>query len=171
MSEEALKIEAIRRLSGHFHIHEEVSGRHAFYNKSVRLDLMLRAKEPLVQKGFTPEWFGVECKWASGVNGQTAKTTKAIWQSITYAQSLFQVDGVHIVPRFVAVLTPNLEPLIEKHISTLFQLGLYGCVAKMYFYRDGNWGIKFGSIYARSIAGGYQVSQRQLPKYRAGSIA
>jgi hypothetical protein len=170
MSEDVLKANAIRRLSSHFDIREEVSGRHAFYDMNVRIDLMLKAKQPLVVKGFTSDWFGVECKWVSGLNGQTAKTTKVIWQSITYAQSVFKIDGADIVPRFIAVLTPDLEPLIERHIATLFQLALYGCVAKLYFYKDGHWGIKFASIYARSNDDGYQVSERQLPQYRAGSI-
>lgn len=132
---------------------------------------MLKAKQTLIQQGFTPEWFGVECKWAAGINGQTAKTTKVVWQAITYSQSTFQIDGAAVVPRFVAILTPDLEPLIERYISTLFQLALYSCVAKMYFYKDGHWGIKFASIYARSNYGGYQLSPSQLPKYRAGSIS
>ncbi|NJM12547.1 MAG: hypothetical protein HC889_12335 [Synechococcaceae cyanobacterium SM1_2_3] len=173
MSESVLTKQAIERLSSDFEIKQEVIGHNAFYNKDVRIDLMLRAKPHLVQHGFINEWFGVECKWAEGVNGQTAKTTKAVWQAITYAQSTFNINGAISVPRFVAVLTPNLEPLIEQHISTLLQLSLYGCVARMYFYKDGNWGIKFASIYSRSgpSIGEYYVSKRQLPKYRAGSIA
>ncbi|NJN47474.1 MAG: hypothetical protein HC808_14475 [Candidatus Competibacteraceae bacterium] len=91
MSEEILKSKAIQCLSKDFHMREEITGRHAFYNKNVRIDFMLKAKEPLIQHGFSSDWFGVECKWASGVNGQTAKTTKVIWQSITYAQSVFQI--------------------------------------------------------------------------------
>jgi hypothetical protein len=38
-----------------------------------------------------------------------------VWQSITYAQSMFTIDGVPIRPAFVAVYTPdNLHSLIER---------------------------------------------------------
>lgn len=171
MAEVILKEELLKSLKDDFHILEEVAGFHPIYEKSVRIDLLLKAKDHLISAGFTSEWFGVECKWVNGINGQTAKTTKAIWQSITYAQSEFIVGNQRIRPRFVALFTPDLEPLIEKHINCLFQLALYGSVAKMYLYRDGSWGIKFASIYSRSDNGAYYVSEIQLPKYRAGSIA
>jgi hypothetical protein len=171
LAESLLKEKILESLKGDFHILEEVPGHHPIYGKDVRIDLLLRAKNHLCNAGFTTDWFGVECKWISGVNGQTAKTTKAVWQSITYAQSEFIVSGQKIRPIFVALFTPELEPTIERHINSLFQLALYGNVAKMYFYRDGNWGIKFASIYARSENGSFYVSERQLPKYRAGSIA
>lgn len=171
MSEESLKNKIRANLEKDFHIIEEVSGNHPIYNKNVRIDMLLKAKEHLCLAGFVNEWFGVECKWVDGVHGQTAKTTKAIWQSITYAQSIFIVEGKPIKPCFVALFTPDLELMIDQHISTLFQLALYGNVARMYFYRDGNWGIKFASIYARSNNENFQISERQLPKYRAGNIA
>jgi hypothetical protein len=170
MTEESLKAK-IRALSPEFHVREEIRGRHALYDQNVRIDFMLKAREPLIQSGFTSNWFGVECKWITGINGQTAKTTKLIWQSITYAQSQFQVDGASVTPRFVALLTPDMHASIESNVSAMLSLALYGCVARMYFYRDGSWGIKFASIYARSSAQGYYVSQRQLPNVRAGSIA
>jgi hypothetical protein len=171
MSEDSLKTMARTRLKYDFHILEEVLGRHSIYEKEVRIDLLLKPKERLVAAGFVDEWFGVECKWVEGIHGQTAKATKAIWQSITYAQSVFTVENKPVKPCFVALLTPDLAPPIATHISTLFQLALYGNVAKMYFYRDGSWGIKFAYIYARSDNGSYQINERQLPKYRAGSIA
>ena len=171
MTEDSLKQRLIRNLARDFEVLEEVWGYHEIYEMRLRIDLFLKAKPHLVREGFTPEWFGVECKWVEGVLGQTSKTTRMVWQSITYAQSCFEIHGEIVRPRFVAVFTPDrLQPTIEKHLSTLLGLGLYGCVGKLYFYRDGSWGIKFASIYSRSSPEGYYVSDKQLPKIRAGSV-
>ncbi|MNP66182.1 hypothetical protein D3C76_1618580 [compost metagenome] len=93
------------------------------------------------------------------------------WQSITYAQSTFLVNGEYLAPSFVAVYTPdNLDKIIESHLKTLLSLGLYGNVGRLYFYRDQSWGIKFASIYARSNSNGFYVKHNQLPARRAGSV-
>ncbi len=171
MNEEFIKNELISNLSNDFEFLEEVFGYHPIYKARLRIDILLRAKPHLIAKGFTDEWFGVECKWIDGIDGQTSKTTRLVWQSITYAQSTFVVNGNNITPRFVAVFTPdNLSPSIDRHLSTLLGLGLYGCVGRLYFYRDGAWGIKFASIYGRSTSDDYYVNQKQLPKLRAGSV-
>ncbi|MBE9203021.1 hypothetical protein IQ218_05565 [Synechocystis salina LEGE 06099] len=171
MTEQLLKMGLIPKLSPDFEILEEIWGYHPIYDVRLRIDVFLRAKPHLIAEGFTNEWFGVECKWVEGINAQTSKTTRLVWQSITYAQSIFEVNGSNVKPRFVAVFTPdNLPPSIERHLNTLLGLGLYGCVGKLYFYKDGSWGIKFASIYGRSSPDGYCISQKQLPKLRAGSV-
>ena len=159
------------KLENDFILLEEVPGHHPIYKKLVRIDFLAKAKPHLSEAGFTDEWFGIESKWASGVIGQTSKVTKMFWQSITYAQSTFVAEGNNIMPKFVAAFVPdNLEPLIEKHFKSLSQLALYGNVGELYFYWDGNWGIKFTYIYARSQNGGFQISENRLPKRRAGHI-
>lgn len=171
MSEKSLKGNLVARLSKDFEILEEVWGYHSIYEARLRIDILLRAKQHLVAEGFTNEWFGVECKWVEGAIGQTSKTNRLVWQSITYAQSTFEVQGSSVRPRFVAVFTPDkLEQSIDHHLSALLGVGLYGCVGKLYFYRDGSWGIKFASIYGRSSPEGYYINQTQLPKLRAGSV-
>ncbi len=171
MSEKSLKQNLIAKISSDFEIKEEVTGYHPIYKQQVRIDLLAKAKPHLVARGFTDAWFGVECKWAEGIRGQTSKTTRMVWQSITYAQSTFILDGEEIIPRFVAVYTPdNLDSSIRRHLDHLLALGLYGCVGELYFYRDGSWGIKFASIYSRSMLEDYQVNNKQLPKIRAGSV-
>ncbi|MBC3234161.1 hypothetical protein [Pseudomonas lurida] len=171
MSETALIDRLIKNIGHDFEIRREVPGYHPMYKKNVRIDLMLKARSHLQEAGFTNEWFGVECKWSDAVQGATSKFTRMVWQSITYAQSKFLVDGEHLVPSFVAVYTPdNLDRIIESHLETLLSLGLYGNVGRLYFYRDLSWGIKFASIYARSSPNGFHMSHNQLPARRAGSI-
>ncbi|MEH6509568.1 hypothetical protein [Halopseudomonas aestusnigri] len=171
MAERSLKDRILNNLSEDFEVLEEVLGYHPIYESRLRIDILLRAKPHLVAEGFTGEWFGVECKWVEGAAGQTSKISRLVWQSITYAQSTFEVLGESVRPRFVAVFTPDrLEQSIDRHLATLLGVGLYGCVGRLYFYRDGSWGIKFANIYGRSSPEGYYVKANQLPKIRAGSV-
>ncbi len=172
MPETILTENLIKAIEDDFEILREVSGHHSIYNKNVRIDLMLKAKSHLQEAGFTDEWFGVECKWFDTVHGATSKVTRMVWQSITYAQSEFNINGKSLVPSFVAVYTPdNLPKSIEDHLNKLLNLGLYGNVGRLYFYKDKSWGIKFAYIYARSSSDkSYCIKKTQLPARRAGSI-
>lgn len=171
MSEALLTDDLLLRLANDFEFRREVCGEHPISGDRVRIDLMVKGKPHLIESGFTDEWFGIECKWADRIGGTTSKTTRMVWQSITYAQSQFKVDGVSVRPKFVAVYTPdNLDQLIERHLKHLLALGLYGNVGRLYFYRNGGWGIKFASIYANSNQGALRVNDSQLPKLRVGSV-
>ena len=110
MSENELKKHLIEKICKDFEVLEEVSGYHPIYNQGVRIDLLARAKPHLIAKGFTDSWFGIECKWAEGILGQTSKITRMVWQTITYAQSTFIVNAEEITPRFVVVYTPDNLP-------------------------------------------------------------
>lgn len=132
---------------------------------------MLKAKPHLVQHGFTDEWFGLECKWASGVIGKTSKITRMFWHGIAYAQSQFHIENNNVTPKFVAVFVPsNLEHQIEQHLTSLAQLALYGNVGELFFYHDGHWGIKFTYNYARSNDEGFYVNGKRFPKRRVGHV-
>lgn len=116
MSELLLTDDLVRRLAPDFEVLREVCGVHFLEGDSVRIDLMVRGKPHLVQAGFTDQWFGIECKWADCIGGTTSKTTRMIWQSITYAQSSFSIAGISVRPAFVVVYTPdNLHSSIEQH--------------------------------------------------------
>jgi hypothetical protein len=171
MNEETLKNKLESKLSKDFFIEKEVSGSHPIYNIPVRIDYLLKAKPHLIESGFTTEWFGVECKWTGGIEGQTSKVSRLFWQSITYAQSQFKNKEEVITPKFVAVLvSENLHPIIQSHFKAQSQLALYGNVGELFFYKDGNWGIKFTYLYARSFENEYSINETKLPKIRAGSI-
>lgn len=171
MNEDSLKLKLESLLDKDFYLRKEVGGNHLIHDSPVRIDYLVKAKPHLVDAGFTPEWFGVECKWIEGVEGQTSKVSRLFWQGITYRQSRFFVDGETIIPSFVAVLVNDkLEPLIEKHFKAQAQLALYGHVGEILFYKDGNWGIKFTWLYARSFGNEFSINQAKLPKVRVGSI-
>lgn len=171
MSETELTRQLIRGIEGDFEILREVAGCHPIYDASVRIDLMLRAKPHLQAAGFTSDWFGVECKWFDVIDGATSKATRMVWQSITYAQSTFLINGKKVTPSFVVVHIPGSIPrAIDEHLNSLLSLGHYGNVGRLYFYNDGFWGIKFDSIYARSNSEGFYLSKSKLPKRRAGSV-
>jgi len=134
MSEALLTDELLLRLASDFEFKREVCGEHPISGNGVRIDLLAKGKAHLVELGFTDEWFGIECKWADRLSGTTSKTTRMVWQSITYAQSLFTVDGTLVRPKFVAVYTPdNLHSLIEVHLKHLSPWGsmatLVACIS------------------------------------------
>lgn len=171
MSESLLTSDLKGRLAPDFEILSEVRGVHPIDGDGVRIDVMARAKAHLIESGFTDQWFGIECKWADRIGGTTSKTTRMMWQCITYAQSTFSINGISVRPAFVAVYTPdNLHALIEQHLKQLLALGLYGNVGRLYFYRDGAWGIKFANIYARANSTSHYINSSQLPKRRIGSV-
>ncbi|MDP5292611.1 hypothetical protein Q9290_09975 [Oceanimonas sp. CHS3-5] len=171
MNEQRLTQDLINRISNDFEILQEVEGYHQLYNQNVRIDLVLRAKQHLIEQGFTSEWFGIECKWVQGVIKQTSKTTRLVWQSITYAQAVFNVHGNWEKLRFVAVYTPpQLEHSIEENLKRLLEVGHYGCVGRFHFYKSNSgWCIRFSNVYA-STNGGFHISHNQLPKPRVGSV-
>lgn len=169
MSEPLLKNKIRAELASDFEILEEVTGKHLISAETVRIDFMLRAKPHLLIRGFTNEWFGVECKWIEDNNGQTAKVTKTVWQSITYAQSAFFIENENVTPAFVLVNTPNnIEPRIEVILKSQLALALYGRVGRLEFYRDDYWVIKFAQIYYSSSNG--DAKQSLIPKNRVGNI-
>lgn len=171
MSEADLKAQVHRNLGANFTLREEVRGHHAFYDKQVRADFLAYPTPALIEAGFRAEWFAIECKWAEGVAHQTSQTTRAVWQCLTYAQSHFETDGAQVVPTFVLLFTPDrLERLIERHLKSLLALAYYGNVGTLYFYRSGDWGIKFIDIYSRRHNGHFIVKANKLPRPRAGSV-
>lgn len=172
MNENHLTKDLISRISVDFEIHQEVEGYHQFCKERLRIDLVLRAKPHLIDQGFTNEWFGIECKWVTGHDKQTSKVTRLVWQCITYAQSVFWINGSQQRLRFVAAYTPqNLNTPIENTLTNLLTLGHHGCVGRFYFYRNADdWGIRFSNIYASKTDQNIFVNEHRLPKLKAGSI-
>jgi hypothetical protein len=75
-----------------------------------------------------------------------------VWQSITYAESSFDIGQHGVTPAFVVCFTPEkMEPEIELHLAKLMELAHYGRVGRINLYSSGTWGIKFASLYARSL--------------------
>lgn len=69
---------------------------------SVSIDFLLFPKPHLIADGFDPVWFGIEAKHIRDFKrGDLGKKSKLVWQSITYAQSAFYIDGDTVRPFFV----------------------------------------------------------------------
>lgn len=115
MSESLLIDDLIRRLTPDFELRREVRGIHQLEGKGVRIDLMARGKPHLVEWGFTDQWFEIECKWADRIGGTTSKTTRMVWQSITYAQSMSTIDGVSMGVKKLIQCPPGREPRYGCH--------------------------------------------------------
>lgn len=91
--EEELKRWLVKYLSEDFDIFPEVWGHHQFENVNVRIDFVAFPKQHLVDKGFCAEPFGVEVKYFSQENGFTRKTSRGFWQTISYNDCWFDLNG------------------------------------------------------------------------------
>lgn len=93
------------RLSKDFHISCEVPGRHLAENVQVRIDYLLKARKHLVDAGFEANPFGVEVKYFSQEAGFTHKTSRGIWQTISYNDCEFYVEERSVKPKFSLIFS------------------------------------------------------------------
>lgn len=93
------------RLSKDFHISREVYGRHLAENVQVRIDYLLKARKHLVDAGFEASPFGVEVKYFSQEAGFTHKTSRGIWQTISYNDCEFYVEEGSVKPKFSLIFS------------------------------------------------------------------
>lgn len=91
--EDELKQWFIKYLSEDFDIYPEVWGHHQFENVNVRIDYVVFPKQHLIDKGFCAEPFGVEVKYFNQENGFTRKTSRGFWQTISYNDCWFDLNG------------------------------------------------------------------------------
>lgn len=76
-----------------FHIYEEVWGVHLAENVNVRIDFVFYPKPHLIEAGFVEEPFGVEAKYFKQEDGFTRKTSRGIWQTISYNDCQFEIGA------------------------------------------------------------------------------
>jgi len=106
----------------------------------------------LVDDGFDPEWIGLEVKHIEDFkDGDLGKKSKLVWQSITYAQSVFEVDGARVRPLFVLMYVGEEEFGNDEFgeraaISwrALLNLAQYANVGWLVTSPTYGWAIKFG---------------------------
>lgn len=87
-SEDELHEWFIKNFSKWFHIHHEVSGT-GFVNREserIRIDFIIKAKDSLVEHGFTDKYIGVEVKYLSPITGKGfhGKSSRGIFQALSY---------------------------------------------------------------------------------------
>lgn len=107
-SEKELKSWLLENLQEDFHIYSEVSGIHLAENVTARIDYIFYPKLHLVAKGFATEPFGVEVKYFKQEDGFTHKTSRGIWQTISYNDCQFDINGKKFKTKF-CLLFSNLS--------------------------------------------------------------
>lgn len=95
-------------LSRDFYIYPEVNGFHISERINVRIDFILIPKEHLIANGFDPSPFGVEVKYLKQEDGFTRKSSRALWQTISYMDSVFIINQQQIRLKF-SLLFSNLS--------------------------------------------------------------
>lgn len=144
LDEDEIKSLIVRTLSTDFQLVPEVEGKHLIENLSVRIDFMAFPKPHLVNNGFAEAWFGIEAK--RGNFTEAKQINRLMWQCITYAQSIFEIDGAIIRPMFV-LASVDYEPQYGDpkwaEWNTLGHFVLYGNVGVMELQPF--WRIRFGS--------------------------
>ena len=83
-------------------------GVHLAENVNVRIDFILYPKPHLVEEGFVEEPFGVEVKYFKQEDGFTHKTSRGIWQTISYNDCQFTLNGQQFKTKF-CLLFSNLS--------------------------------------------------------------
>lgn len=92
-SEPELKAWLEEHLGEDFILKPEVVGKHTSESVRVQIDYIAYAKPHLIAHGFEPEYFGIEVKYLDQTDGFTHKASRGIWQTVSYTDSTFFVDG------------------------------------------------------------------------------
>jgi hypothetical protein len=106
--EKELKAWFVEHFTRDFHIYEEVPGIHLAEEVNVRIDFVLYPKPHLIEDGFIEEPFGIEVKYFKQESGFTHKTSRGIWQAISYNDCLFNLKGRKFKIKF-CLLFSNLS--------------------------------------------------------------
>ncbi|EAQ65835.1 hypothetical protein MED121_01450 [Marinomonas sp. MED121] len=106
--EKELKSWFIGKFNRDFYIYEEVSGIHLAEGVNVRIDFVLYPRPHLIEEGFIDEPFGIEVKYFKQESGFTHKTSRGIWQAISYNDCLFNLNGHEFKIKF-CLLFSNLS--------------------------------------------------------------
>ena len=119
-SEVELKTWLVAHLSEDFDLHAEVPGRHVAEGVRVQIDYLAYPKQHLLDAGFIPTHFGIEVKHLDQTQGFSHKAARGLWQTVSYTDSEFFLEGATIRPKF-ALLFSNIS--FEEEHRLLNRLG------------------------------------------------
>jgi hypothetical protein len=119
-SEGALKQWLTDHLREDFDLFAEVPGRHVAEGVGVQIDFLAYPRPHLLEAGFLPMHFGIEVKHLDPMLGFSHKAARALWQSVSYTDAEFFLDGRAIRPKFV-LLFSNMS--FDEERSLLNRLG------------------------------------------------
>lgn len=121
-SENELKSWLLDNFSRDFYIDGEVRGVHLAEGVNVRIDFVLFPQEHLVAEGFIAEPFGIEVKYFKQESGFTHKTSRGIWQAISYNDCRFTLRNQEFKINF-CLLFSNLSFSDELNLVKNFGFG------------------------------------------------
>ncbi|MES2244210.1 MAG: hypothetical protein V4639_15145 [Pseudomonadota bacterium] len=119
-SEVELKTWLMAHLSEDFNLYAEVPGRHVAEGVRVQIDYLAYPKRHLLDAGFIPAHFGIEVKHLDQTQGFSHKAARGLWQTVSYTDSEFFLEGAAIRPKF-ALLFSNIS--FEEEHRLLNRLG------------------------------------------------
>jgi hypothetical protein len=120
-SEPELKEWLELHLAQDFILWPEVVGKHTSEGVRVQIDYVAYPRQHLIDHGFAPVYFGIEVKYLDQTEGFTHKASRAVWQTVSYTDSVFSVDGEMRRLKF-ALLFSNLG--FEGELALLENLGM-----------------------------------------------
>ena len=117
-TEDELKAWVQPYLEKDFVIFPESVGQH-LSGTTVVIDFLLFPRPHLIAHGFANGFVGLEVKHITQENGFSRKSSRALWQTISYTDSEFFVDG-KLVPLAFAALFSNLSFQNEDNLLMSF---------------------------------------------------
>ncbi len=103
-TEEDLKAWVQPYLEKDFEVFPEVTGRH-LSGVPVVIDFLLHPRPHLIEHGFVKGFVGLEVKYITQENGFSRKSSRALWQTISYTDSEFFVHGKKVSLTFAALFS------------------------------------------------------------------
>jgi hypothetical protein len=150
MNEENLKCQFIEAINKDFEIKSDVVGSFLVDNSRVIIDYLLLPKSHLIEKGFRPNWFGVEVKSPDGEGAK--KAIRVAWQAITYSQSEFEGSRPDFVLIYPPLSTFFHKPNDAYYLTCMLQKANVGYLETN--PKTKKWKIKFGAnLYFSSDSG------------------
>ena len=158
---------------GSFDIREEVPGIHRLENVRVKADLLCYPNEALIARGFPSGWFVIETKRLDFAAHESKRFYEAFWQSVSYQQSEFIIDGKTIQPVFTALVVNHQPNQRENAVfqaqkrrwQILKELGVYANVGFFNLNAHDGWELLFGQARFFHSARGLNSVPRGLRKY------
>ncbi|MUK47527.1 hypothetical protein GNP79_12075 [Aliivibrio fischeri] len=108
----------IKQFSEWFFIFTEVQGVHTSEKVNLRIDFILYPKQSLIDQGFDESFFGVEVKHFLPSQGHGHKLSRAIWQTASYNDTIFDLQSSKFFPR--KIVKDKLPKQVKLNYSLLF---------------------------------------------------
>ena len=138
-----------RALEHDFEVLEKCTGRHKHGGERVHYDLVLKAKEHMLERGFDPGYFIIEVKLfnAEDAKKHDTKARDMLWQCVAYSFSEIELqNGAIERPIFVLYFVggDGFDPAHEEELKCLHHFVQRGGVGRLMFEPKHGWSMYFG---------------------------